>query len=356
MNGDADSLIFIPDITGFTRFVNETEIKHGQHIISELLEILIQANTLDMQVSEVEGDAVLFYKQGEVPHVGELLEQARVMFLRFHNHLQAYETRRMCHCGACISAHKLSLKFIVHKGEIGFTTVLNRAKPYGAEIVLGHKLMKNSIDAPEYILFSERYFEQLELLDTAELLLEAGNDKYHDLGNINYRFLKLTPFKKYLDPSGKLSLPPKSSKPVVKSITINKPLEEVHQVIIDLDLRLLWNTKVDRLDFEPGRVNRVGTRHTCLFPLGRAEFQTVQNEFEENSRVYGEEVLNPPFASKMFIYYVLTPAGQGTNVRVELHFFPKLFMGWIMAPLLKFRFKKQIGVSILSLKDLLESK
>ena len=57
------SLLFIPDITGFTEFVNNTEIEHGQHIISELLEKIIDSNELSMEISEVEGDAVLFYSQ-----------------------------------------------------------------------------------------------------------------------------------------------------------------------------------------------------------------------------------------------------------------------------------------------------
>ena len=35
--------IFIPDITGFTSFVNQTEIEHSQHIISELLEVIIDS-------------------------------------------------------------------------------------------------------------------------------------------------------------------------------------------------------------------------------------------------------------------------------------------------------------------------
>ena len=33
-------LLFIPDISGFTRFVSETEIEHSRLIIQELLEAL----------------------------------------------------------------------------------------------------------------------------------------------------------------------------------------------------------------------------------------------------------------------------------------------------------------------------
>ena len=53
-------LLFIPDISGFTRFVNETEINHSRLIIQELLEILINANELNLEISEIEGDAILF--------------------------------------------------------------------------------------------------------------------------------------------------------------------------------------------------------------------------------------------------------------------------------------------------------
>ena len=53
------ALIYIPDISGFTKFVTQTEISHSNHIIAELIEIIINANDLNLQISEIEGDAVL---------------------------------------------------------------------------------------------------------------------------------------------------------------------------------------------------------------------------------------------------------------------------------------------------------
>lgn len=52
------SLLFIPDISGFTKFVTAVEIDHSQHIIAELLEIIIDSNELGLTISEIEGDAV----------------------------------------------------------------------------------------------------------------------------------------------------------------------------------------------------------------------------------------------------------------------------------------------------------
>lgn len=54
------AFLFMPDISGFTQFVNKTEIEHSTHIIQELLEIIIDANELKMELIEIEGDAVFF--------------------------------------------------------------------------------------------------------------------------------------------------------------------------------------------------------------------------------------------------------------------------------------------------------
>src|SRR5204863_7711851 len=107
-------LLFIPDISGFTRFVSETEIEHSRLIIQELLEVLINSNEMGLEVSEIEGDAILFYKYGEAPDMEQLYKQVEKMFCTFHKHLMAYEFRRYCQCPACTSAIQLSLKIITH--------------------------------------------------------------------------------------------------------------------------------------------------------------------------------------------------------------------------------------------------
>src|SRR5210317_526358 len=93
------ALIFIPDISGFTQFVSETELNHSQHIITELLEALIGANQTGLEISEIEGDAILYYRFGEAPSAQELLDQVQKMFVHFHEHIARYENRRICQCG-----------------------------------------------------------------------------------------------------------------------------------------------------------------------------------------------------------------------------------------------------------------
>jgi hypothetical protein len=61
---DTKGLLFIPDISGFSRFVTETEIDHSRQIIQELLEVVIDSDRMGLQISEIEGDAVLFFGHG----------------------------------------------------------------------------------------------------------------------------------------------------------------------------------------------------------------------------------------------------------------------------------------------------
>ena len=90
----AKSLLFLPDISGYTKFIQTTEVEHSQHLISELLEVLIAANTENMELAEIEGDALFFYKEGEVPSQERLLAQIETMFTAFYNHLEFLKKKR----------------------------------------------------------------------------------------------------------------------------------------------------------------------------------------------------------------------------------------------------------------------
>ncbi len=138
-------LLFIPDISGFSRFVAETEIDHSRLIIQELLEILINANNMGLEISEIEGDAILFYKFGDPPGMTEIYHQVEKMFVEFHRSIIAYEQRRYCQCKACISAINLTLKVITHYGEFTGYNVKNFSKLIGKDIIVAHQLLKNDI-------------------------------------------------------------------------------------------------------------------------------------------------------------------------------------------------------------------
>src|SRR4030095_16430913 len=161
-------LLYIPDISGFTRFVNETEIDHSRLIIQELLEILINANTIGLEISEIEGDAILFYKFGDPPAVNEIYKQVEKMFVEFHRSIVAYDQRRYCQCQACMSAINLTLKVITHYGEFTGYNVKSFSKLIGKDVIVAHQLLKNDIEDHEYWLITENLLTENKSLDFAD--------------------------------------------------------------------------------------------------------------------------------------------------------------------------------------------
>ena len=78
--GVQSALLFMPDISGFTEFVSKTEIQHAQSIVGELLEIIMESNQLDLEVSAIEGDAIFFYRLGKAPTLDQLWGQVQQVY------------------------------------------------------------------------------------------------------------------------------------------------------------------------------------------------------------------------------------------------------------------------------------
>ena len=52
-------IIHIADISGYTAFLNESELEHAQGTLQSLLEVLIENTQLPLVISRLEGDAVI---------------------------------------------------------------------------------------------------------------------------------------------------------------------------------------------------------------------------------------------------------------------------------------------------------
>lgn len=353
-----ESFLFIPDISGFTEFVNNTEIEHGQHIISELLQNIIDSNSLDMTVSEVEGDAILFYKHEKVPAFNEINEQAEQIFLNFHNHLKRYELERICQCGACSTAANLSIKMVAHVGEIGFTTVNNIKKPYGADLVLIHRLLKTGIEENEYLMISGLMLESLKL-DDKGLLSDGWSPKGKNLAGSDdphpfYYYKSLTPLFDKVAVLSPPTLPIKQDDPFVIETEVHRPRDFVFEMILNLDLRLKWNKSVNDLVYNKDKLNRIGTRHQCLIGDTFSDFETITNDFGPDKLVYGERVLDVPFVKDLSSYFILTDQGESTGLRLEVHINPFPFTGWLFKPIITRRLSRAFKVNLAILKEICE--
>ena len=188
-------LLFIPDISGFTRFATETEIEHSRLIIQELLEILINANSIGLEVSEIEGDAILFYKYGDPPPIENIYRQVEQMFCAFHRNLFSYDATRYCQCKACTRAVDLTLKVITHYGEFTGYSVQQFHKLIGKDIIIAHQLLKNDISEHEYWLVTKNLVRDGTPSGITEWMQWNSSAKQTETGEVPFHFTQLGPLK-----------------------------------------------------------------------------------------------------------------------------------------------------------------
>lgn len=285
--------ILIPDISGFTEFMSQTEIEHSTHIINELLEIIIAENRLDFFLSEIEGDAVLFYRKGESPGPGALIEQCLAMFRAFHHQLKIIARDTVCQCGACQMTHNLNLKFIVHAGALYEYKINRFVKACGIDMIIAHRLLKNQVPGDEYILFSETISKQPDTLsEKAGLHWQKAEDAYASIGSVPYHYTTLEAIREAIP------APPERDNPALEqinpddrtlSVEVNAPMQHVYQTLVSVEKRVLWVNGMKKVDWQPTN-ERLGTKHVCFTNGLRLEHTIVKTEFLAEEIRYYEKV------------------------------------------------------------------
>jgi hypothetical protein len=189
------AFLYIPDISGYTQFINNTNIKYSRKLIHELLEIIVDSNILNLKIAEIQGDAILFYKLGTPPCVSKLESQAKRTFINFQESL---ERMRMKY-DLLRKAPSLSLKIIVHFGIVGTMEIKNIVKLLGSDMVLAHRILKNNIKEKEYLLMTSQYINSqspaMMEKSFAWTDVKSGKKTYDYLGTINYKYISLSPLK-----------------------------------------------------------------------------------------------------------------------------------------------------------------
>ena len=286
---DSNGLIFIPDISGFTRFVNETEIEHSGHIIQELLETLINANQSGLEISEIEGDAILFYKYGDAPQLKEIYDQVEKMFCEFHRHLLSYDMCRLCQCKACKSAANLSLKVITHYGEFTGYHVKNFSKLIGKDIIVAHQLLKNDIEQHEYWLVTDELMANQSLEKLPVWVNWRSSAKQTETGQFPFHYVKLGPLKDNMLPVSRPRLEiEKKEKVITVSREFDTEIDTLFFMAVNFDVRGRWQVGVKKADKVSHALPRVGTSHCCVLDKGQEILYTSGFSYSPEKIVYSE--------------------------------------------------------------------
>jgi hypothetical protein len=190
-NAPEPVMLIIADISGYTRYMtaNAKTLSHSQAIITELIKAIINQIELPLEVAKLEGDAVFLYcrKQNPAkpwPEAKQMIGQNLLaLFGMFREKIGELSRSTHCHCNACACIGSLRLKLVIHSGEALFHRVFNFLELAGVDVIIVHRLLKNSVEAGQYLLLTEAARSDLEFPE--QIQLNRGSESYEDLGQIN---------------------------------------------------------------------------------------------------------------------------------------------------------------------------
>ncbi len=181
-------MLIITDIGGYTRYMtaNAKTLAHGQTIITELIQTIAHEIALPLEIAKLEGDAVFLYCRRSVDAMKWLEMSAEIsrklvgFFELFQTKLHELTQSTHCTCNACAHIDRLQLKIVVHSGEALFHRVLHFNELAGVDVIIVHRLLKNSIRAGQYLLLTEAAMRELPF--PAELHFKLNTESYPEIG------------------------------------------------------------------------------------------------------------------------------------------------------------------------------
>lgn len=183
-------LLIIADIGGYTRYMtaNAKTLAHSQVIITELIQAIVREIALPLEIAKLEGDAVFLFCRKSPEALQWMAMRAEIsrslldFFRLFQKRLNELSQSNHCTCHACSHIEKLQLKIIVHSGEALFHRVLHFNELAGVDVIIVHRLLKNSVTAGQYLLLTEAAMRELQFPETVNF--KPSVEVYEDIGRL----------------------------------------------------------------------------------------------------------------------------------------------------------------------------
>jgi hypothetical protein len=185
----------LTDISGYTEFLTRSELDHAQDALQSLFDVQLAHIRYPFLISGFRGDAIFMY----VPdtHICEpqtILEALENLYFVFADTLRQMIHNTTCPCRACQNMSRLDLKMVIHHGEYVIQKLGDREELLGADVIVPHRMLKNSViertGIESYALFSEAAAQASHLSELA-YPLSAHAETYEHIGTVRMQALDL---------------------------------------------------------------------------------------------------------------------------------------------------------------------
>lgn len=204
--GSTAALFVVADISGYTRFMQRHSPagSHAREITVRLLKALARAAGPSLRLAEVEGDAVFLYaptRPDELSGISRDFKESLVrLFLAFRREVDLLAKMDVCDCEACATVGQLKLKQVVHAGEATIEHVSRFEKLFGLDVIVVHRLLKNTVPAGMYLMMTTPARDVLG--DFYGLATESRSERLADIGPVDVHVVYEAEIAEYLESSG----------------------------------------------------------------------------------------------------------------------------------------------------------
>ena len=185
------AILVLADISGYTRFVvlNRSSIIHAEQIVTELMEVVTDSASHPLRIEKLEGDAAFLFAEvegDEATAVNDVCRQVKLFIELFQAKQHELFERSVggCMCSACRAIETLSLKCVVHIGDVLEKEVAGKTELAGEPVILAHRLLKNSVEHKSYVLLTDVIVRHLDA-PPYENCQEAEED-IAEIGRVSY--------------------------------------------------------------------------------------------------------------------------------------------------------------------------
>jgi uncharacterized protein YndB with AHSA1/START domain len=280
--GLQEGALVLADISGYSKFIAQTEVDHSWSILHELLDTMVRTMEGRMDVSQVEGDAILFISGLTTVEVVQAVEST---FVAFHRRLRDMQAVTTCPCAACANIGVLKLKFVVHHGRFSRQRLGNVEQLHGTDVIVAHRLLKNKVPSKEYLLVTDAVLERLPE-DMKQTFIAHAEDS--DVGPITGGYREMGPVWEKARSTERQRVDPEEAL-VNSEVTVDAPVELVYKLMLRPAImqRYLFSDDVEKV--EGARGEDLGSEFHCHHGGAQVNMRVVSLEKDRDLTLVADQ-------------------------------------------------------------------
>ncbi len=319
--------LLLADLTGYTGYLQATELEHAQDVLADLLETIVETLQPVFVLSKLEGDAAFAYAAASSLNPTMIMDTVEAVYFAFRKRLRDIDHATSCDCNACVLIPGLDLKFFLHFGEYVVRRIAGTEELTGPDVVLAHRLMKGSageaVQGSAYAAYTAATMDKVGM--NPELLgFQPHADHFDDIGDVELFVQDLHARWAFEQERQRVYV---SKDEAVAEVEVDVPVEPavIWEYASDHSKRMQWQPGLTGIDMvTDGRLGAGSTNHCMHGPDTTIEHVADWRPFS----YYTTQYEHPVFDGLWTLTTEFTKIETGTTVSYRVGMIPPALEEW----------------------------